>query len=78
MQDSYGDPNHFKMDPDAVYEIHIDNNGDSREDLTFQFKFKNTSKEIALNIGGKNVAIRLNNAAAITDVNSAAFNVRET
>ncbi len=78
MQDSYGGPNHFKMDLSVVYEIHIDNNGDTREDLTFQFKFKNTSKEIALNIGGKNVAIRLNNAAAITDVNSAAFNVRET
>lgn len=66
------------MDPDAVYEIHIDNNGDTREDLTFQFKYKNTSKDIALNIGGKNVTIRLNNAVAITDVNSAAFNVRET
>lgn len=66
------------MDPDAVYEIHIDNNSDTREDLTFQFKYKNTSKDIALNIGGKNVAILLNNAAAITDVNSAAFNVGET
>ena len=78
LQDSYGGPNYFKMDPDALYEIHIDNNGDAREDLTFQFKFKNTSKDIALNIGGKNVAIPLNNAGAITDVNSAALNVRET
>ena len=49
LQDSYGGPNYFKMDPDALYEIHIDNNGDAREDLTFQFKFKNTSKDIALN-----------------------------
>ena len=78
LQDSYGGPNYFKMDPDAVYEIHIDNNGDAREDMTFQFKFKTTSKDIALNIGGKTVAIPLNNAGAISDVHGAALNVRET
>lgn len=41
LQDSYGGPNYFTMDPEALYEIHIDNNGDSVEDLTFQFRFKN-------------------------------------
>lgn len=41
LQDSYGGPNYFTMDPDALYEIHIDNSGDSKEDLTFQFRFKN-------------------------------------
>ena len=29
------------MDPNALYEIHIDNDGDAKEDLTFQFRFKN-------------------------------------
>src|SRR6187399_2332931 len=37
LQDVYGGPNFFTMDPQAVYEIHVDNNGDAREDLTFQF-----------------------------------------
>jgi hypothetical protein len=41
------------MDPNALYEIHIDNNGDAKEDLTFQFRFKNTNKDTKLTVGGK-------------------------
>ena len=44
LQDAYGGPNYFKLDPNALYEIHIDNNGDGKEDITFQFRFKNTLK----------------------------------
>ena len=40
LQDPYGGPNYFLMDPQALYEIHVDNNGDGMEDLTFQFRFK--------------------------------------
>jgi hypothetical protein len=78
LQDSYGGPNYFTMDPDGIYEIHIDNNGDAREDLTFQFKFQQTSKNIALNIGGKNIPIPLRYAGAITDVNPATLNQSES
>jgi len=39
LQDNYGGPNYFTMDPDALYEIHIDNDGDAQEDITFQFRF---------------------------------------
>src|SRR5687768_5156848 len=35
LQDTYGGPNFFQLDPDAVYEIHVDNTADGREDLTF-------------------------------------------
>ena len=35
-------PNYFTMDPDALYEIHIDNSGDAVDDMTFQFRFANT------------------------------------
>src|SRR5262249_16150901 len=55
LQDVYGGPNFFTLDPDALYEIHIDNNGDAREDIKFQFRFRNASKNIQLNIGGKEV-----------------------
>lgn len=41
LQDAYGGPNYFSLDPNALYEIEIDNNGDSQEDLTFQFRFTN-------------------------------------
>ena len=78
LQDSYGGPNYFTMDPDGVYEIHIDNNGDAREDITYQFKFKTTNKDIALNVGGKMVSIPLRYAGAITDVNPATLNQSES
>ena len=37
--DAYGGPNYFAMDPEATYSIHIDNDGDATEDLTFAFNF---------------------------------------
>ena len=41
LQDPYGGPNYFALDPSRVYEIHVDNDGDAKEDLTFQFRFTN-------------------------------------
>src|SRR5271169_4899321 len=52
LQDPYGEPNYFFMDPQALYEIHIDNNGDGVEDLTFQFRFTETRAGLAVNAGG--------------------------
>src|SRR5258706_2022426 len=75
VQDAYGGPNFFNMDPDALYEIHIDNNGDGREDLTFSFKFKNLIRGIALDIGGKQVQIPLANAGQITTGSQPTMNV---
>ena len=37
LQAPYGGPNYFAMDPNALYEIHVDNVGDGKEHLTFQF-----------------------------------------
>jgi hypothetical protein len=51
LQDSYGGPNYFTLDPEAVYDIHLDNNGDAREDLTFRFRFKNEIQDISLTVG---------------------------
>lgn len=79
LQDPYGGPNYFMLDPDALYEIHIDNNGDAREDLTFQFRFRNTNKNAQFIVGGRPVSIPLViSGAPITDVNDAQINVRET
>jgi hypothetical protein len=62
LQDAYGGPNYFALDPNALYEINIDNNGDAVEDLTFQFRFKNTYQGIAVPSGGpQNLAIPLIN-----------------
>ena len=78
LQDGYGGPNYFALDPNALYEIHIDNDGDAREDITFQFRFKNTLKNLALNVGGQSVPIPLVQAGGLSGVNPAALNVRET
>lgn len=84
LQDAYGGPNYFALDPSAVYEIHIDNNGDAKEDLTFQFKFKDRLANLALDIGPsgntKKVSVPLLNIGQIgperTDTSS--LNVSET
>lgn len=78
FQDPQGGPNFYMFDPNALYEIHIDNNGDAVEDLTFQFRFTNTSKDQALSVGGKSTKIPLINSGTISGVNAAALNVRET
>ncbi len=51
LQDPYGGPNFFSMDPDALYEILVDNNADGTEDLTFQFRFQVTLKDFPLPVG---------------------------
>lgn len=51
LQDGYGGPNFFSMDPDALYEIMVDNNADGTEDLTFQFRFQLNFKDIAVPVG---------------------------
>lgn len=77
-QDAYGGPNYFTLDQDALYEMHIDQNGDGVEDLTFQFRFKNNLKDIQLTVGGKPVSIPLMQAGGLSGQNPANLNVRET
>ena len=65
LQDAYGGPNFFAMDPEAVYEIHVDNDGDAREDLTFQFRFKTKYRNLTVPAGGLDVAVPLINTGPI-------------
>lgn len=82
LQDAYGGPNYFQMDPNGLYEIEVDNNGDAVEDLTFQFRFTNTGRNIALEIGPadnrRTNAIPLLAAGQITAGNNGALNVNQT
>jgi hypothetical protein len=82
LQDPYGGPNYFALDPRARYEIKIDNDGDAREDITFRFRFKNERKNIALGIGPPgsqvNVAVPVINVGQITAGDTSALNVIET
>jgi hypothetical protein len=82
LQGPYGGPNYFSLDPNALYEIHIDNNGDAKEDITFQFRFNNKLNNVALPIGPagntKNIAIPLIQAGGVSNLNDANLNVNET
>lgn len=57
LQDPFGGPNYFFLDPDAVYEIHVDNNGDAIEDLTFQFRPEVIIRNVELEIGAPGATV---------------------
>ena len=78
FQDPQGGPNFFKFDQNGLYEINIDNVGDAKDHLTFQFRFTNASKGLTLRIGDKDVGIPLNNSGTLSAVNDPKLNVRET
>ena len=81
LQDAYGGPNFFSLADNAWYEIHIDNNGDAVEDITFRFQFYQKRKNITLTIGPegnqRTNAIPLIAAGQITKDSNAALNVEE-
>jgi hypothetical protein len=70
-----GGPNYYTMDPNAVYEIHIDNVGDANAHLTYQFQFTNalanSGAGITLNVGGTTNSIALRQAGPISAPNDA-------
>ena len=73
VQAAYGGPHYFPLDSQALYEIHVDNDGDSREDLTFQFRFKDAfpaGGPIRLGVDGTEISSVLRNIAPI-DANGA-------
>ena len=73
-----GGPNYYTMDPNALYEIMIDNNGDGAEELTFQFRFTTTTKGLSVMAGSKSIPVPLSNIGAFSDVNMNAQNIAET
>src|SRR5438093_6864943 len=44
LEQPAGGPNFPAFDDTVLYEIHIDNDGDTREDLTYQFRFKTETR----------------------------------
>ena len=81
LQDAYGGPNYFALDPNALYEIHVDNVGDGKEHITFQFRFQNAFKAKTLPIGAsgatKDVAIPLTQFGTVSTPNDPNLNVNE-
>lgn len=80
LQDPYGGPNYFNLDPNALYEIHIDNDGDAKEDITFSFQFTEAltgSSGVALTIGDEQVEVPLKAVGPIGENDRSAANYIE-
>ncbi len=82
LQQPYGGPNYFALDPAGLYEIHVDNDGDASEDLTFQFRFTNRladdNRGFRLDIGDQKVAIPLKNKGPVAIGDDSNLNFRES
>lgn len=65
LQAPFGGPNYFTLDPNGFYDIHIDNNGDAKPDITFRFKFKTKRRNLTIKAGNTNVAIPLINIGPV-------------
>lgn len=65
LQAAYGGPNYFDLDPSALYEIHLDNNGDAKEDLTFQFDFRDVTTDLKVPVGDRMTSVPLKNIGQI-------------
>ena len=40
LEDPAGGPNFHSFDDNVLYEIHVDNDGNARDDVTYQFRFR--------------------------------------
>ncbi len=69
FEDPAGGPNYYRFDPSVLYEIHVDNDGNARDDVTFQFRFRTS-------IGNKNTF--LYNTGPVTSPTDPDLNVKQT
>jgi hypothetical protein len=44
FEEPAGGPNFSNFDDNALYELHIDNNGNGRDDITYQFRFRTETR----------------------------------
>jgi len=78
FQDPGGGPNYFLMDGKASYAIHIDNDGDALPDLTFDFRFTNRFRNLAVDAGGMQIPVPLSNIGQISGNTDPMLNVQQS
>lgn len=77
LEDPGSGPNFNLLDDRAIYEIHVDNNGDAIADVTFRFRFHNFQRNIAIGVGGVAVPVPLSNVGPFARSSSRNLNVLE-
>jgi hypothetical protein len=65
LQDPGGGPNFYQLDPNALYAINIDTQGQAEANISFQFRFSNSDKGFTLPTPNKGVAIPLINDGVV-------------
>jgi len=77
LQAPLGGPDYFDLETMGYYQIHIDNTGDSMEDITFTFKFSTILEGATVPVGGQHIPIPFINVGVVgpgvmdtADVNS--------
>ncbi|MCG8614282.1 MAG: DUF4331 domain-containing protein [Pseudomonadales bacterium] len=80
LQDAYGGPNYFDLANEALYQIHVDNNGDGIEDVTFSFQFQTVESDLQVPVNGVSVSVPLKNIGQVGPmaIDTDAVNVRQT
>src|ERR1700729_492087 len=78
FENPQGGPNYYTMDPNALYEISIDNTGSGKESITFQFRFTEVDSGLTVTAGTKTIPVPLTNIGPVTATSMAAQNVAET
>jgi Domain of unknown function (DUF4331) len=68
FEEPAGGPNFSNFDENALYELHVDNNGDGRDDVTYQFRFTTQTR---------NENTFLYNTGPISSLDDPNWNVRQ-
>ena len=63
LQEPASGPNFWKFGDDVLYAIHIDNDGDAREDISYYWRFQTTVKEPGTFLYNNNVVTVSTNAS---------------
>jgi hypothetical protein len=69
LEAPYGGPNFFQFGDDVVYALHVDNDGDAVEDITYEWRFTTTVR---------NPNTFLYNTGPVTSIDDPNLNVRQT
>jgi Domain of unknown function (DUF4331) len=68
FQSPYGGPNFYRFGDDVIYRVHIDNDGDAKANIVYEFRFKTEVR---------NAQTFLYNTGAVTSLDSPNLNVRQ-
>lgn len=69
FEDPAGGPNYYRFDPSVRYELHVDSDGDARDDVTYRFRFSTA-------VGNPNTF--LYNTGPVTSPGDPDLNIKQT